>query len=130
MEAVLGEKLPPGNFEDVFRDGVILCNLINKLQPNSVKKIQTSGGSFKLMENIQRYSGGRGGCGKGGSARGGEIVRRIRIKRQTEGGWRYGQRYGPGRGDEDWAKVEGCGDRGWWGGSGQWKYKNVRWRGR
>lgn len=62
VEAVLGEKLPPGNFEDVFRDGVILCNLINKLQPNSVKKIQTSGGSFKLMENIQRYGGGgRGG---------------------------------------------------------------------
>ncbi|XP_063613437.1 muscle-specific protein 20-like [Penaeus indicus] len=55
VEAVLGEKLPPGNFEDVFRDGVILCNLINKLQPNSVKKIQTSGGSFKLMENIQRF---------------------------------------------------------------------------
>lgn len=55
VEAVLGEKLPPGNFEDVFRDGVILCNLINKIQPNSVKKIQTSGGSFKLMENIQRF---------------------------------------------------------------------------
>lgn len=55
VEAVLGEKLPPGHFEDVFRDGVILCNLINKIQPNSVKKIQTSGGSFKLMENIQRF---------------------------------------------------------------------------
>ncbi|CAL4121691.1 unnamed protein product [Meganyctiphanes norvegica] len=55
VEAVLGEKLPAGNFEDVFRDGVILCNLINKIAPDSVKKIQTSGGSFKLMENIQRY---------------------------------------------------------------------------
>ncbi|XP_071529442.1 muscle-specific protein 20 isoform X1 [Panulirus ornatus] len=55
VEAVLGEKLPPGNFEDVFRDGVILCNLINKIAPGSVKKIQTSGGSFKLMENIQRF---------------------------------------------------------------------------
>ncbi|XP_064122194.1 muscle-specific protein 20-like [Macrobrachium nipponense] len=55
VEAVLGEKLPPGNFEDVFRDGIVLCNLINKIQPGSVKKIQTSGGSFKLMENIQRF---------------------------------------------------------------------------
>jgi len=55
VEAVMGEKLPPGNFEDVFKDGVILCNLINKIHPNSVKKIQTSGGSFKLMENIQRF---------------------------------------------------------------------------
>ncbi|KAG7158191.1 muscle-specific protein 20-like [Homarus americanus] len=55
VEQVMGEKLPPGNFEDVFKDGVVLCNLINKIQPNSVKKIQTSGGSFKLMENIQRF---------------------------------------------------------------------------
>ena len=54
VAAVMGEKLPPGSFEDVFKDGVVLCNLINKIQPNSVKKIQTSGGSFKLMENIQR----------------------------------------------------------------------------
>ncbi|KAL7643375.1 UNVERIFIED_CONTAM: hypothetical protein RMT77_006667 [Armadillidium vulgare] len=52
---VLGEKLPPGNPDDVLKDGVILCNLMNKLSPGSVKKIQTSGGSFKLMENIQRF---------------------------------------------------------------------------
>ena len=54
ISGVLGEKLPPGNLEDVLKDGVILCNLMNKLSPGSVKKIQTSGGSFKLMENIQR----------------------------------------------------------------------------
>lgn len=55
IEAVLGEKLPPGNYEDILRDGVILCNLINKLAPGSVKKIQTKGTNFQLMENIQRY---------------------------------------------------------------------------
>merc|ERR1712002_796862 len=55
MEEVMGQKLPPGNLEDVLKDGVVLCNLMNKIQPNSVKKIQTSGGSFKLMENIQRF---------------------------------------------------------------------------
>ncbi|XP_050452558.1 muscle-specific protein 20 [Cataglyphis hispanica] len=55
IEAVLGEKLPPGNYEDILRDGVILCNLINKLAPGSVKKIQTKGTNFQLMENIQRF---------------------------------------------------------------------------
>jgi len=55
IEAVIGEKLPAGAYEDVLRDGVILCRLINKIAPGSVNKIQTSGGSFKLMENIQRF---------------------------------------------------------------------------
>ncbi len=54
IEAVLGEKLPAGAYEDVLRDGIVLCKLINKIAPGSVAKIQTSGGSFKLMENIQR----------------------------------------------------------------------------
>jgi len=55
IEAVLGEKLPAGAYEDVLRDGIVLCRLINKIVPGSVNKIQTSGGSFKLMENIQRF---------------------------------------------------------------------------
>lgn len=54
IAAVLGEKLPPGPYEDVLRDGIVLCKLMNKIAPGSVSKIQTSGGSFKLMENIQR----------------------------------------------------------------------------
>lgn len=54
IEAVLGEKLPGQPYEDLLRDGIILCKLINKIAPGSVNKIQTSGGSFKLMENIQR----------------------------------------------------------------------------
>jgi hypothetical protein len=55
IEDVTGEKLPPQPYEDVLRDGVILCNLINKIAPGSVKKIQTKGTNFQLMENIQRY---------------------------------------------------------------------------
>lgn len=55
IEAVLGEKLPPGNYEDILKDGVILCKLINKLAPGSVKKIQAKGTNFQLMENVQRY---------------------------------------------------------------------------
>lgn len=55
IENVLGEKLPNQPYEDVLRDGVVLCNLINKISPGSVKKIQTKGTNFQLMENIQRY---------------------------------------------------------------------------
>ena len=51
----MGEKLPAGNFEDVLRDGTILCKLILKLLPGSVPKINTSGGQFKFMENINHF---------------------------------------------------------------------------
>ena len=40
IEAVLGEKLPEGDFADVLQNGVILCRLMNKIQPESVKKIK------------------------------------------------------------------------------------------
>lgn len=56
IEQVLGEKLPAGNYEDILKDGVILCQLINKIVPGSVKKIQTKGTNFQLMENVQRYA--------------------------------------------------------------------------
>ena len=55
IEAILGEKLPAGSFEDVLRDGTILCKLIGKLLPGSVPKINTSGGQFKFMENINHF---------------------------------------------------------------------------
>ncbi|XP_014260543.1 muscle-specific protein 20 [Cimex lectularius] len=56
MEAILGEKFPPGTtYEDHLRDGQVLCALMNKLAPGSVPKINTSGGQFKMMENINNF---------------------------------------------------------------------------
>jgi len=55
IEAVLGTKLPAGNYEDVLKDGVILAQLINKLMPGSISKINTTGGQFKMMENINKF---------------------------------------------------------------------------
>ncbi|GLV43638.1 uncharacterized protein CBL_07035 [Carabus blaptoides fortunei] len=52
---VLGEPLPNGDYEDVLKNGIVLCNLINKIAPGSVKKIQSKGTNFQLMENIQRF---------------------------------------------------------------------------
>ena len=42
-------------FEDVLKNGVVLCRLMNKIQPNSIKRIKESGTAFQLMENIQAY---------------------------------------------------------------------------
>lgn len=53
--AVLGEKVPAGNYEDILKDGIVLCKLANKLTPGSVKKIQERGTNFQLMENVQRF---------------------------------------------------------------------------
>ena len=52
---VLGEPVPKGEYEDILRDGIVLCNLMNKLTPGCIKKIQSKGTNFQLMENIERF---------------------------------------------------------------------------
>lgn len=54
--AVLGEPVPAGNYEDILRDGIVLCKLANKLTPGCIKKIQERGTNFQLMENVQRFA--------------------------------------------------------------------------
>jgi len=55
IQAVTGERFPNGPYEDALRDGQILCKLANKLMPGSITKINTQGGQFKLMENINKF---------------------------------------------------------------------------
>lgn len=53
--AILGEPIPKGEYEDILKDGVVLCKLANKMVAGSVKKIQERGTNFQLMENVQRF---------------------------------------------------------------------------
>ncbi|XP_075169633.1 muscle-specific protein 20 transgelin [Haematobia irritans] len=56
IENILGEKFPGGvEYEEHLKDGQVLCNLINVLAPGSVAKINSSGGQFKMMENINNF---------------------------------------------------------------------------
>lgn len=56
IEAIIGQKFPPGEtYEEALKDGIILCKLMNKIKPGSIPKINTSGPSFKMMENINLF---------------------------------------------------------------------------
>jgi len=53
ISAVIGEPIDKKEpFEKVLKDGQYLCKLINKLVPGHVKKINSKGGNFALMENL------------------------------------------------------------------------------
>ncbi|XP_011499491.1 PREDICTED: muscle-specific protein 20 [Ceratosolen solmsi marchali] len=56
IETIIGKKFPKNAvFDDVLKDGTILCELMNKIKPGSIPKINTSGGEFKMMENINKF---------------------------------------------------------------------------
>uniref|UniRef100_A0A8W7PW61 Calponin-homology (CH) domain-containing protein n=1 Tax=Anopheles coluzzii TaxID=1518534 RepID=A0A8W7PW61_ANOCL len=55
IETVIGEKFPAGHvYEDCLRDGILLCRLMNRLSPGIVPKINTTGGDYKMMDNINQ----------------------------------------------------------------------------
>ncbi|GLV43639.1 Muscle protein 20 [Carabus blaptoides fortunei] len=56
IESVTGEKFPAGvSYEDALHDGILLCKLMNKLQPGIISKINTSGGDYKMMDNLSQF---------------------------------------------------------------------------
>jgi len=48
-------KFSSSSLYDSLKDGVILCEFLNKIQPGTVKKINTSTMPFKQMENVAAY---------------------------------------------------------------------------
>jgi len=53
--SILGERPPNQPYEDVLRDGQVLCKFANKIQPGIVPRINAGPGQFKLMENIAAF---------------------------------------------------------------------------
>lgn len=46
----------PNDFAEELKSGQILCNLANKIQPGSIKKINKMKTPFMMMENIGWFS--------------------------------------------------------------------------
>ncbi|XP_072297954.1 calponin-2 [Eucyclogobius newberryi] len=57
IEGVTGCSIGP-DFQKGLKSGVILCKLINGLQPNSVKKINTSELNWYQLENVNNFLAG------------------------------------------------------------------------
>ncbi|XP_038069058.1 myophilin-like [Patiria miniata] len=61
IEAIVGDELEPvesgwDNFSAALKNGIVLCKLMNILQPRSIKKInETNTMAFKMMENIGNF---------------------------------------------------------------------------
>lgn len=54
IEGITGKQI--GNdFQKGLKDGVILCELINKIKPNSVKKINMSALNWHKLENVSNF---------------------------------------------------------------------------
>ncbi|XP_036625367.1 calponin-1 [Trichosurus vulpecula] len=54
IEEVTGRRIGP-NFMDGLKDGIILCEFINKLQPGSVRKVNESTQNWHQLENIGNF---------------------------------------------------------------------------
>ncbi|NWZ02715.1 CNN2 protein, partial [Loxia curvirostra] len=54
IESMTGKQIGP-DFQKGLKDGVILCELMNKLQPNSVRKINHSAQNWHQLENLSNF---------------------------------------------------------------------------
>eukprot|EP00633_Aureoumbra_lagunensis_P001000 CAMPEP_0197302754 /NCGR_PEP_ID=MMETSP0890-20130614/51246_1 /TAXON_ID=44058 ORGANISM="Aureoumbra lagunensis, Strain CCMP1510" /NCGR_SAMPLE_ID=MMETSP0890 /ASSEMBLY_ACC=CAM_ASM_000533 /LENGTH=296 /DNA_ID=CAMNT_0042782441 /DNA_START=76 /DNA_END=966 /DNA_ORIENTATION=+ len=55
IEAVTEERMADEKFDEWLRSGVILCKLVNKIVPNSVRKVNKGAMPFVQMENISSF---------------------------------------------------------------------------
>lgn len=51
----MNDPIPPKEFDDLLRDGVLLCRVINALKPGSVAKIQKPWTKENQRDNIEAF---------------------------------------------------------------------------
>eukprot|EP00306_Pavlova_sp_CCMP459_P014476 CAMPEP_0185211188 /NCGR_PEP_ID=MMETSP1140-20130426/66900_1 /TAXON_ID=298111 /ORGANISM="Pavlova sp., Strain CCMP459" /LENGTH=255 /DNA_ID=CAMNT_0027779027 /DNA_START=38 /DNA_END=805 /DNA_ORIENTATION=+ len=54
IQAVTGEDMS-GSLQEKLQDGKVLCTLVNKIKPGTIKKVNESKMAFKQMENIKFF---------------------------------------------------------------------------
>uniref|UniRef100_A0A670KC76 Calponin n=1 Tax=Podarcis muralis TaxID=64176 RepID=A0A670KC76_PODMU len=54
IESITGRDIGP-DFQKGLKDGVALCELMNKLQPGSIRKINHSGLNWHQLENLSNF---------------------------------------------------------------------------
>jgi len=54
IESVTGSSLS-GSLESSLKDGVVLCNLINKIRPDTILTINKYNAAFRQMQNIDNF---------------------------------------------------------------------------
>mmetsp|Transcript_9730 Transcript_9730/g.14724 ORF Transcript_9730/g.14724 Transcript_9730/m.14724 type:complete len:164 (-) Transcript_9730:76-567(-) len=57
MEAAVGRPIGE-DFHESLKDGVFLCDLLNKIHPGAVKKVNKMKMPFMMMENLQNFTQG------------------------------------------------------------------------
>ena len=55
IEAVLGKRLGSSSLQEELKDGHVLCNLLNAIQPGICTAPSASSVPFKQMENVAEY---------------------------------------------------------------------------
>eukprot|EP01139_Manchomonas_bermudensis_P019800 Amastigsp_a677350_26.p1 type:complete len:255 gc:universal Amastigsp_a677350_26:32-796(+) len=55
VETILEKSLPEGDVLHQLRDGVALCEVVNKIAPGTVAKIAKSKAAFSMMENVGAF---------------------------------------------------------------------------
>jgi len=56
IHELLGVELDPTNLQPALKSGKVLCELVNRISPKAVKKINSSEMPFAQRENIQSFS--------------------------------------------------------------------------
>ncbi|KAI8891123.1 hypothetical protein K501DRAFT_176 [Backusella circina FSU 941] len=87
LNQTLELSLESGSLQQELKDGVLLCNLVNKLKPGTIKHVGQKDLSFIKMDNITRFLQGARQRRDRERKRIGELKEnKKKVKRRGKGG--------------------------------------------